>query len=97
MQTSFVFPPPREKQPAPDETAGTKALAWIKEMIRSGKTIYICTMTMAIVISPETVHRWNMLGKPLLKLKDGDLYIASGKSFNKLTSGGIALVGFKTV
>jgi len=78
-----------------NETAGTKALAWINNMIAAGKTVHICTMTRVTAISPKTVRSWEKAGNTLFKLANGDLYIASGRNFNKLTMGETALVGFR--
>lgn len=80
-----------------NETAGTKALKWINEMIQSGKTVYISTMTNVTSVSAKTVKAFEKSGHPLFKIVDGNLFIASGKRFNKLTLGDVALVGFKAL
>ncbi|MBM4210314.1 MAG: hypothetical protein FJ187_07140 [Gammaproteobacteria bacterium] len=78
-----------------NETAGEKAMVWINNALAHGKTVYVCTMIRATAISPNTHRAWAKSGNTLFKLVDGDLYIASGRHFNKLTSGNVALVGFR--
>jgi hypothetical protein len=72
-----------------------KALNWINEMLAAGKTVYVCTMTRATVITPATARRWASKGHTLFKIVDGNLYMANGKKFVKLTSGDLNLVGFR--
>lgn len=64
-------------------------------MLAAGKTVYVCTMTRAIAISPKTAKAWARKGLTLFKVVHGDLYMANGKHFVKLTSGEMNLVGFK--
>ena len=69
------------------------ALNFIENAIASGRTVYISTMTKATAISPATFARWEKSGRPLFKVANGNLMMASGKSYGRITSGGMMLVG----
>lgn len=76
-----------------NSTAET-ALNFIKNAIASGRTVYISTMTRCTAISPATFARWEKSGHSLFKVAaDGNLLMASGKSYGRITSGGMMLVG----
>ena len=70
------------------------ALNFIKNAIASGRTVYISTMTRVTAISPATFARWEKSGHSLFKVAaDGNLMMASGKSYGRITSNGMMLVG----
>ena len=70
------------------------ALNFIENAIASGRTVYISTMTKATAISPATFARWEKSGHSLFKVAaDGNLMMASGKSYGRITSNGMMLVG----
>ena len=70
------------------------ALNFIKNAIASGRTVYISTMTKVTAISPATFARWEKSGHSLFKVAaDGNLMMASGKSYGRITSNGMMLVG----
>ena len=70
------------------------ALNFIESAIASGRTVYISTMTKVTAISPATFARWEKSGHPLFKVAaDGNLMMASGKVYGRITSGGMMLVG----
>ena len=76
-------------------TAGNKALTFINEALAAKKTVYISTMTNVVSVTARNVATWAKANRPLFKLVNGDLYIGAGKSYNKLTSGDMALVGIR--
>jgi len=76
-------------------TAGHKALSFITAALEAKKTVYISTMTKVISVTSRNVATWAKANRPLFKLVDGDLYIGSGKSYNKLTMGDTTLVGIR--
>ena len=70
------------------------ALNFIENAIASGRTVYISTMTKVTAISPATFARWKKSGRLLFKADDnGNLMMASGKSYGRITSNGMMLVG----
>ena len=70
------------------------ALSFINNAIASGRTVYVSTMTKVTAISPATFARWEKSGRPLFKVAaDGNLMMASGKSYGRITSNGMMLVG----
>ena len=70
------------------------ALDFIMNAIAGGRTVYITTMTKVTAISPAAFARWEKSGRPLFKVAgDGNLMMASGKSYGRITSGGMMLVG----
>ena len=70
------------------------ALYFIESAIASGRTVYISTMTKVTAISPATFARWKKSGRPLFKIAaDGNLMMASGKVYGRITSSGMMLVG----
>jgi hypothetical protein len=77
-----------------DQTAGQSALAWIQSSLAAGQTVYVSTMTRATAVKPSTVSAWDRSGRPLFKLANGDLFMASGRQYVKLTIGQMRLVHF---
>lgn len=73
-------------------TAGHKAFSFITEALEAKKTVYISTMTNVVTVTARNVAAWAKVNRPLFKLVNGDLYIGSGKSYNKLTSGDMSIV-----
>ncbi len=70
------------------------ALGFIMSAIASGRTVYVSTMTKVTAISPATFARWEKSGHPLFKVAaDGNLMMASGKAYGRITSGEMMLVG----
>lgn len=70
------------------------ALNFIKNAIASGRTVYISSMTKVTAISPATFARWDKSGHSLFKVAaDGNLMMASGKAYGRITSGEMMLVG----
>lgn len=70
------------------------AMNFIKNAIASGRTVYISTMTKVTAISPATFARWEKSGHSLFKVSaDGNLMMASGKSYGRITLNGMMLVG----
>jgi hypothetical protein len=70
------------------------ALNFIKNAIASGRTVYISSMTKVTAISPATFARWEKSGHSLFKIAaDGNLMMASGKVYGRITSGEMMLVG----
>lgn len=70
-----------------------KALAFIKNAIAAGKTVYVSTMTKCTAVSPATFARWEKSGHALFKVAaDGSLMMAAGKSYGRITSGEMLLV-----
>lgn len=70
------------------------ALNFINNAIASGRTVYISSMTKVTAISPATFARWEKSGQSLFKIAaDGNLMMASGKVYGRITSGGMMLVG----
>ena len=76
-------------------TAGQKALSFITAALDAKKTVYISTMTNVVAVTSRNVATWAKANRPLFKLVNGDLFIGSGKSYNKLTSGDMTLVGIR--
>jgi hypothetical protein len=75
-------------------TTAEKALNFITNAITSGRTVYVSTMTRVVAISPATFARWEKSGNKLFKFSDeGELMMAAGNSFNRITGKGIMLVG----
>ena len=69
-------------------------LEFIETQITAGLTIYVRTARGAIKVSPKTVAKFNTGGHKLFKTdSEGNLRIASGKSFNIICTPHIALVG----
>jgi len=53
-------------------------------------------MTRCTAVSPATFARWEKAGTPLFKVAaDGNLMMASGKTYGRITSGDMLLVGLK--
>jgi hypothetical protein len=68
-------------------------LDFIKRSIASGQTVYVQTAMRTTKVTPSVYAKWEATGKPLFKLgKDGDLLMASGSSYVRLTSGDQLLV-----
>ncbi len=78
-------------------SAGAGALNFINATLASGRTVHISTMTRVTAVSPKTAARWAKNGHELFKVSNGDLFIASGRSFLRLTSGATVLVGISAV
>ena len=73
-----------------------RALDFISTAIKSGRTVYVSTMTRCTAVSPATFARWEKAGTPLFKVAaDGNLMMASGKTYGRITSGDMLLVGLK--
>lgn len=75
-----------------ENTTGANALKFIESALSEGRTVYISTATRNTAISPGCAQRWRNAGNSLFKLNSaGDLLMASGLFFVRLTSGTICL------
>lgn len=63
-----------------------KAFAFIEEQIRSGKTVFIQTPLRTISVTSANVAKWELIGRPLFRLSDSGLRIASGKRYNLIAT-----------
>ena len=72
---------------------GQELLNFIQMAIASGRTVYLTNAMKSIAISPRTIASWNKAGNTLFKLTpSGDLLMASGSAFVRITSGSIVLM-----
>lgn len=65
---------------------------WIINNLEQGKTVYIQTFTHNIKTTPSNFHRWKGLGKDLFKVKNNDLWMASGRSYVCINYCGITII-----
>lgn len=78
--------------------AGARALDFIGRALADGRTIHVATMTRITAVTPKTARRWAESGHDLFRLSTGgDLLMASGRSYVRLTAGAIVLVGITAV
>lgn len=84
----------KEKQTKQMTSAAKNAIEFINAAIAARRTVYVSTMTKVVAISPATFARWEKSGHPLFKVAaDGNLMLASGKTYGRITSGKMMLVG----
>ncbi len=77
-------------------TTAENANNFINTAIASGCTVYVSTMTKCTAITPTTFARWNKSGHSLFKfLSDGSLAMASGKSYSRIATSEMMLVGLR--
>ena len=59
----------------------------------AGKTVHVSTKLRHWTISPSLAAKWERSGHSLFRiLSDGNLAMASGKRYNRLTAGPLLLV-----
>ena len=74
-------------------TKGTAALQFINEAFGKGLTIYLSTALRTIKVTPKTAANWELTGRPVFRLNaSGDLLIASGANYLRVTSGEVVLL-----
>lgn len=76
-------------------TIGAEIKTKIESALAQGGTVYVSTMTHATKVNAKAAAKFKAAGHDLFKLDaSGDLLMASGKNYNKLTIGDKSLVGF---
>lgn len=58
-----------------------KTMDRIKAAIEAGKTIYVSNYMHTWKVSPKTWAKFEAIGKPVFKVVDDSLYMASGKGY----------------
>lgn len=56
-------------------------LSRIESALAAGRTVYLCTYTRAIKITPKNAAKWLAAGRPIVKASDNHLYVAEGRSY----------------
>ena len=68
------------------DQSGAAKLAWIKERLAEGMTVYLGTYTRTTKVTPKTAKRWEESGQPLFKVgSDGALLMARGRHYDDAT------------
>lgn len=78
---------------ATTKPAGDAALAWIQAALASGRTVNVATVYRVVRVTPKTARAWAARGAQLFRVAaNGDLEMASGKGWVRLTMGPMRLV-----
>jgi hypothetical protein len=64
-------------------------LAQIVEALKSGRTIYVRTMTRATKVQPKHLAQFDAIGRPLFKVAGNSLFMSSGKRYDCIDYCGI--------
>lgn len=72
--------------------AGDAALAWIQAALASGRTVNVATVYRVVRVTPTTARAWADRGDALFRVTAGDLEMASGAGWVRLTMGPMRLV-----
>lgn len=63
-------------------TTATDKLNNIVASLEAGKTVYVCTCTKQVKVTPKTFASWVKDGLKLFKVAGNSLYMARGRSFD---------------
>lgn len=81
------------EEPSGINPKGQQLLTFIQHAIASGRTVYLTNAMKSIPVSAKTMASWAKGGHTLFRLApNGDLLMASGNSWVRLTSGDLVMM-----
>lgn len=57
-------------------------LALIEGALAQGSTVYLCTYTQAIKITPKNAAKWASANRPIVKVSGDSLWVARGRGYD---------------
>lgn len=76
-----------------NDTTREARMEAIAATIAAGGTVYVMTALRAIKVTAKTAAKWEATGRPIFKLANGSLFVASGRRYDCIDFAHLQLEG----